>query len=372
MQKLRAKLRVVLCLRGVVEHILRADGLPPAGIAALQHRRVGIVDVAVVHARRAGEENKQAIGCVAGDRALEDLPAVLHAPGKEAVRQLAAGGDADDELVRVGLRRVLEHLILARVLVGVLLVGNDDVAVEGILLVRAGGQCVDADEARVADVAGDGVLDVVVDDPQAVLRIVRDRQAKPPDVVGDKIEALQRLLECAADLVDLGPAGRVVERQGPRQSRGKGRFDVLARDEILRLGEAPELRAGDVKAHDVKHNEQVIRQQLERGPAQRCAVQKFALLMAHHRFDDGHDLAGWLAAELPFRIFKVAHVPLTGKHDLLTGDDLAGEHAGDIAVHGCLILRRVLDRELAGLLQQFIQARPLRCADVGKLRLHGL
>ena len=99
---------------------------------------------------------------------------------------------------------------MARVLVGVLLVGNDDVAVKGILLVRAGGQRVDADEACVADVAGDGVLDVVVDDPQTVLRIVRDCQAKPTDVVGDKIEALQRLLERAADLVDLGPAGALL------------------------------------------------------------------------------------------------------------------------------------------------------------------
>ena len=72
-------------------------------------------------------------------------------------------------------------------------VGDDDVAVKRVLLVGVGCQGVDGDHA-VADIAGDRPLHVVVDDPQARLRLILDGHAQARAVVLQKVKALECLL----------------------------------------------------------------------------------------------------------------------------------------------------------------------------------
>ena len=172
--------------------------------------------------------------------------------------QFAAGGDPDHQFVGVCLGCVLQYLVLLWALVGVLLVGDDDIAVKAVLLVHTGRQGVDADKTGVPQVSGDGPLHVVVDDPQAVLLVVLHRQVQALDVVLDKVKALQGLLQRAAHLVHLGAGWRVVQGQRPGQGSGKGGLDIFSGDKVLCLGKPPQLCAPLVKAHDVRHDELVV------------------------------------------------------------------------------------------------------------------
>ena len=123
-------------------------------------------------------------------------------PEEKPPRVRTVRRDDDYELVRVSLRRVFQNLILLRAFVGVRFVGNNDVAVEGVLLVGVGCQGVDGDHT-VADVSGDRSFHVVVDDPKTRFRLVLHGHAEARAVIFQEIEAFERLLERAADLVHL-------------------------------------------------------------------------------------------------------------------------------------------------------------------------
>ena len=139
LQKLGAQLRVVLGLLGIVDHLLGPDALPPSRVTALQHHGVGIVHLTAVSSGRRCNKDKDAVRRIAGYRSAENLPAVFHTLRAESGGQLTAGADADDQLVGIGLCRVLKHLVLLWRFVGVHLVGNHNIAVKGVLLVHTGG-----------------------------------------------------------------------------------------------------------------------------------------------------------------------------------------------------------------------------------------
>ena len=217
---------------------------------------------------------------------------------QKAARVGAVGRDDNDKFVGVGFCRVLEDLVLLRALVGVRFVGNDDVAVKGVLLVGVRGQGVDGNHT-VADIAGDRPLHVVVNDPKARLRLILYGHAEARAVVLQKVKALERLLQCAADLIHLRAGRSLIKCQGKGQGGRKRRLDVFSRDKIHGLLKAPDLRAGQVKAHDVVDDELVVRQEQKRCAAKRRRVQELALLVADHRLDDGDDLVRGLRPEFP-------------------------------------------------------------------------
>ena len=162
-KKVLALLRVVLRLQRVVHDVVRSDGLPVGGVSHPLHVGVGVVHVAGLVHRRRRDKDKQRIRVRGLDRAVEDLPAVLKPVAAKAVFAVAGRGDADDELVGVRLGCLLEYVVLLGRLVGMQLVGDDDVGVKTVLLVRIGCQRVDVDRS-VADAAGDAALGVVVQD----------------------------------------------------------------------------------------------------------------------------------------------------------------------------------------------------------------
>ena len=73
------------------------------------------------------------------------------------------------------------------------LIGNDDIGIEGILLVRGAGQGVDTDKTILANVAGYGVLHVVVNDSQSLDRVIVHRQVLSTEVISQEIKPLQSL-----------------------------------------------------------------------------------------------------------------------------------------------------------------------------------
>ena len=188
-QKVLALLRVVLGLQRIVHDVFRADGLPIGGVCHALHVGVGVVHVPGLVDRGRRDKDKQRIRVRRLDRAVEDLPTVLKPVAAKAVFPVAGRGDADDELVGVRLGRLLEHVVLLGRFVGVQLVGDDDVGVKTILLVRVGRQRVDVD-GPLADRAGDAALCVVVQDAQPIGVVVLG-QAKPPDVVCQKAKRLE-------------------------------------------------------------------------------------------------------------------------------------------------------------------------------------
>ena len=260
----------------------------------------------------------------------------MHTAGQKALGQLAAGGDDDDQFVGVCLGGVLQHLVVAGAFVGVGLVGNDDIGVEGVHFLKGRRQGVDADVPILAHIAGDAALHVVVNDPQAALLVVVHGQLAAPQVVFQEIKALQGLLQGAAHLVYLGCAAPLIQCQGPRQGRRKGGLDVLPGDKVQNLLEAPFLGTADVKAHDVEDHELVVWKQQERRAAQRRGVQKLALLVADGGLNDGDDLRRRLRPEFPLGVFQIPEIPLAGQPDILAGADRSAEHAIHIAVHGRL------------------------------------
>ena len=61
----------------VVDHVLRPDGVAPAGACGLEDCRVVKIHVAVFHRWRGAEKAEDRVGVVAGHGAAEDLPAEL-------------------------------------------------------------------------------------------------------------------------------------------------------------------------------------------------------------------------------------------------------------------------------------------------------
>ena len=138
-------------------HVRRSDARAPARITGLHDDRVSIVDLTVHALLGRGYEYEGAVSYVPGHGAVEDLPAEVHTLRTEAELQRACSRDADDELVGVRLGRVLEHLVLLGALVGMHLVGDDDVGVERVLTVGRRSQGIDRD-IPVSDIARYAVL----------------------------------------------------------------------------------------------------------------------------------------------------------------------------------------------------------------------
>ena len=93
---------------------------------------VEVVHVAVFVLGCAGHEHKILIVL---NGAVEDSAARFQAVAKEAVLIVAGGRYADDQLVRIGLHGLLEKVVLLRLLIGVQLVTDGEIAVERILRV---------------------------------------------------------------------------------------------------------------------------------------------------------------------------------------------------------------------------------------------
>ena len=167
------------------------------------------VNVAVFQCRRGAEEAEDAVCRVAGDGPAQDLPAIVQVAEQKAAGIGAVGGDDDDQFVGVSLGRVLQNLVLLWTLVGVSFVGDDDVAVEGVLLVGVRGKGVDRDHA-VTNVTGNGPLHVVVDDTQPLVWIVPDCYAEAVEVVFEKVKTFERLFQGAANLIDFRAGGTLI------------------------------------------------------------------------------------------------------------------------------------------------------------------
>ena len=133
----------------------------------------------------------------------DDARAVIQPLGAETRRVVARGRNADDELVGVGVCRFLEHVVLLAALVGVKLIGDDDVRVEAVLSVRVAGQRVEG-QRTIREVALDGVLHVVIEDAPACRPRGLFRAIQPFfDIVAPTVERLHRLFERCTDDIDL-------------------------------------------------------------------------------------------------------------------------------------------------------------------------
>ena len=260
LQKLRPELWVLFGLGRVVYHFLGPDALAPAGVAPLHDLGVGVVHLSRCIRFRSRDKHKDAVRLRPGHGAIEDLAAILHTFGAKPGSQVAAGGDADHQLIGVRLSGVLQNLVLLCALVGVHLIGNDDVCVKTVLLVCGAGQGVDGDIAVLPHVPGDAPLHVVVDDPQPSGRVIVHGDLQPAQVVPQKVKALQRLLQCAAHLVHLGAAAPLIQCNGPGQGGGEGGLNVFSRDKVQGLLKAPLLGARLVKAHHIEDDKLVVGQ----------------------------------------------------------------------------------------------------------------
>ena len=133
-EEIFALLRVILCLQGVVEYLGRADAHAIGGISHLVDFRVGEVHASVPHALRgAAHEHKilLVLHC-----AVEYLPAVFQPLAKKRLLIVAGGGDAYEQFVGIGLHGLLEQVVLLRLLEGMDLIADGDVAVERVLRIR--------------------------------------------------------------------------------------------------------------------------------------------------------------------------------------------------------------------------------------------
>ena len=122
-------------------------------------------------------------------------------PQQKSTGVRTVGRNDDNQFVGVCLCGILQNLILLGTLVSVGLIRDDDITVKRVLLIRVCGQGVDGDHA-VTDIAGYGSFHIVIDNTQAVFRGILDRYTKPCAVILEEVEAFQRLLECAAYLVN--------------------------------------------------------------------------------------------------------------------------------------------------------------------------
>ena len=238
------------------------------------------------------------------------------------------------------------------------LVGNDYIAVERILLVRAGGQGVDGQKPILAHVSGYRALHVVIDDPESIFRVIVHRHLEAFQVIPQKIKAFQRLFECSAHLIDFGARSALIQPQGPGQRRRKGSLDILSWDKVQRLLKAALLASGQIKAHDVVHNKLVIREEKEGRPTKGRRVQELPLLVADCSLNDCQDLVGRIRSELPFWIIQVPQIPLAGLPDLWTYTQRSGDTTLHIGVHLSQIFRGVIHSVIMRLLQQFLQPTP--------------
>ena len=199
-EKVAPRLRVVLRLQAGRQNLLRADRHAVVGIRLFVLDGVGVIHRAILALIRPRDEDKIALIL---DLAGDDPRAVIQPLGAEARRVVARGRNADDELVGVGVGRLLEHVVLLAALVGVQLVGDDDVRVEAVLPVRIAGQRVEGQRA-IREVALDGVLHVVIEDAPACRPRSLFRAIQPFfDVVAPTVERLHRLFERCADDIDL-------------------------------------------------------------------------------------------------------------------------------------------------------------------------
>ena len=219
-------LRVVLCLQGIVEYLRWPYAHAIRGISHLVDFGVGEVHASVPHALRGtAHENKILLVLYC---AVEYLPAVFQPLPEKCLLIVARRGDAYEQFVCVGFHGLLEQVVLLRLLEGVDLIADGDVAVERVLRIRVG--CQRADEQRaVAEVGLDAVLVVIVDDVEmpAVLVVL----AHAPDVVLQKVEALQRLHQRGGSDIGFRAAPAIPEGKRPGK-RGRKAGVVSGRESV--------------------------------------------------------------------------------------------------------------------------------------------
>ena len=239
------------------------------------------------------------------------------------------------------------------------LIADDDVGIEGVLLLGIRRQGIDGDES-VTDIADNGVLHVVVRDTQAALCIFLDRHTEAIDVIFQEVESFERLLERTPDLIDLGSGPAFIQGQRPSQRGGERGLDVFSRDKIKRFFEPPFVCPLEVKPHDVEADELVVGQQVERRAAQRARVQELTLLVAERRLDDGDDLAGRLRPEIPSAGCQIVEITPACQDDPFARDDLPAEHFVDVGVDVALVFCCVLDSVVVRIVKQLLDLRPVR------------
>ena len=155
-EEILALLGIVGGLAGVVHDVRRADGDAIVGVGLLVLHGVEDVHIALLILVRAADEHEQVLVVIL---AAQHAAAVGQALGAEGCAVVARGRNGDDQLVGVGLGGLFEHVVLLGALVGVDLVGDDDIAVKRVLSIRIRGEGVEGDGAARQIGVADGVLE---------------------------------------------------------------------------------------------------------------------------------------------------------------------------------------------------------------------
>ena len=273
-QKVLAQLRIIGRLHGVVDRVLRPDGDAPGRIGPDQLLLRGVVHLAVLVRIRGAHEDKVLI---IADQTLEDLAAVVHALGAEPGAVIARGGDPDHQLVGVGRGGLLQDGVLLRALVGVHFVGDDDIGVKGVLLVRIAGQGVKGHGAAGDVLVEDHMVERVVFDPPPGPFHQRRRRVERADIEGPAVKRLHGLLERRAHDVHLRAGDGLQQCQRPGQRGDEQRLPVFARDENHRLFHQPDVGAAVVKDQHPVDAQHLPWLQDQRLAAQGGGVERLAL-----------------------------------------------------------------------------------------------
>ena len=247
--------------------------------------RVRVITIPVFVRIGPGNKHKQGIICYGP---VYHLHAVIQPPVTKAVDIIARGGNADHQLVRVGLHRLFEAVVLRRFFKSVHLVRNGDVAIERILRVRVRRQSLNIQASAglpviVREFVVYGMLRVIVPDPENL------NQPVIPQRVQNIVERLARLFQRRGDNVYLRAAPALQEGQAKRQGGNKQCLAVLAGDKNERLFVSAFLRSFVIEACDVVDAEDLPRLEEDGRIHERCAVQGFPLFMHHDPLDDADD-----------------------------------------------------------------------------------
>ena len=310
-------------------------------------KRVEVVHLSFFVRVRSADEYKLRIIL---DRAFDYLEACLQTVIAVGVHIIASRCDADDKLVRVPLLRLLEAVILRGLLEGMHLVTDRQVAVERIVKVRVGGQCLDAHRAFLVAVSVfKGAVSTVREAVVLDLKLVRILKPSESDRVDQVIKGLQSLLLGSGHDVELRPASPIEKGQAEGQRGYKGCLAVLSRHEDKGFLVSPLRCSVKIKTHKVVDDEHLPGLKDKRLIHKRLAVKRFALAMDKDLVDDADHEVRLFRMKIKFRVFAVSLKPLAGKDDLSADYLLSAENLVNVLLNDRQEARLFSHRVLTGL-----------------------